>query len=202
MKAQLRDLHNQLSDLVAQIKADIGRAPKIWLICHSHGGNVALNLANIANPLDKNDPRLRISELILLACPVQCATSYCIKDPMFQNIYVLYSRSDFGQIADPQGLYASMRRSVPHPVSGKKRHVPKCPFFSAREFVPQDNMLQGRLFLNGASAGHAEFSHCDVLGNIPELIESLHECRNIADERCLPHEEAVYSLHVKLHKEK
>ncbi len=194
-----KELHRELSALVAQHRKK-GKEPKIRIICHSHGGNVALNLANIANPIDKTDPRLRVHELVLLACPVQCATSHCTKDPMFENIYVLYSRSDFGQIADPQGLYASMRRCVPHPVSGKKRHTPKCPLLSGREFIPQDNMLQGRLFLNGASAGHAEFSHCDVMGNIPILIDSLHECRRTADERGLSREEAIYSLHVKLKK--
>jgi len=55
--------------------------PKVTLISHSHGGNVALNLAAIA---EKESP-LSIERLILLACPVQQETAALVDAPMFKK---------------------------------------------------------------------------------------------------------------------
>lgn len=75
--------------------------PYIRIITHSHGGNVALNLAKVK---EKNKP-MAISELILLACPVQTETMNLINDDLFEKIYSFYSDADLLQIIDPQGLY-------------------------------------------------------------------------------------------------
>jgi pimeloyl-ACP methyl ester carboxylesterase len=165
--------------------------PRVRLISHSHGGNVALNLAKIK---PEQDQRFCVDELILLACPVQKATAEYMDDPLFKKIYALYSRSDWGQILDPQGLYPNVTEQR-HPVS-RKKHA-SCPLLSGRVFKPQSKLLQGRLRIDGAGAYHVEFSDAHVVTILPTLIESLDSCKKEADERFGTHESVIFSLRVK-----
>lgn len=67
--------------------------PTITIIGYSHGGNVALNLAHCRRYEFPNDTFL-INTLILVGTPVQKETDYLICDPLFQNIFHIYSRAD------------------------------------------------------------------------------------------------------------
>ena len=58
-------LYTALVKKTREYKEKYGKNPAIRLICHSHGGNVALNLSNIHHTED-----ITIDELIMLACPV------------------------------------------------------------------------------------------------------------------------------------
>jgi len=127
--------------------------PRIRLICHSHGGNVALNLSNIHHTED-----VSIDELIMLACPVQQQTLHCIKDPLFGQIYALYSTLDPLQILDPQGLY---------------KREEKTALFSKRLFPPQSNLAQIKIRLNGRALFHNEFVLEPFLCHLPEVIETI-----------------------------
>jgi len=67
--------------------------PKIRLICYSHGGNVALNLAEIYQKKHLVSPFI-IDELILIGVPIQSETEHLVADRIFKEIYHFYSRAD------------------------------------------------------------------------------------------------------------
>jgi hypothetical protein len=69
----------------------------IRLICYSHGGSVALQLADIEKRQEKN---LIVDELLLIGTPIQPETSLCVHSPVFKKIYNFYSRKDFIQKMD------------------------------------------------------------------------------------------------------
>jgi hypothetical protein len=140
----------------------------LTIIAHSHGCNVALSLGDIAKEY-RNQP-LVIDRLILLACPVQKATSGYIKSPIFKRVFSLYSSADFTQIGDPQGLYRESYASIE---AGEK-----IPLFSQRIFPPSPNLIQGRIFLNKCSPGHLEFIKKPFLTKLPEVLDLLEHATN------------------------
>ena len=64
---------------------------------HSHGGNVILYLAKYENIHKKHLP---ITWVGLFATPVQPETAQYCKDPLFRNLFLMYSRGDFVQNND------------------------------------------------------------------------------------------------------
>lgn len=127
--------------------------PKIRIITHSHGGNVALYLA-------EQELSFCIDELILLACPVQEQTKNYISNPLFKQIISLYSPWDLLQVADPQGL------------SLKELHI-HSPLFSKRTFPLQPNLFQVELWYNNRGPMHIEFLLCDSLSCIARLLPTI-----------------------------
>lgn len=71
----------------------------IRIICYSHGGSVALNLATARKKLFPDDTFV-IDELAMFGTPVMGETNRLICDDMFQTIYHFYSRSDYIQKLD------------------------------------------------------------------------------------------------------
>ena len=63
--------------------------PIFKLITHSHGGNVALYLA----PIAEEDPlnAVTIEELILLACPVQVETSPYVNELSLPEFFAAFT---------------------------------------------------------------------------------------------------------------
>jgi len=125
-----RQLYHALKELVLFYQKKYSTNPQITIIAHSHGGNVALNMAAT---VDK-ECSLVIDKLILLACPVQNYTIDLVKAPLFKKIYSIHSHTDMLQILDPQGL---------HPFFALKRMAEfknafniskKRPLFSRRHF--------------------------------------------------------------------
>ena len=135
--------------------------PRIRLITHSHGGNVALFLSKINNKSEK----IKIYELILLACPVQKKTSQLVKNQMFEKIYSLYSGMDILQVIDPQGMHEIIKKEA--------RKAKETPFFSERRFKPQKNMLQAKLKINGRGILHVEFLLKKFTAVMPYLLQEL-----------------------------
>lgn len=111
----------------------------ITIITHSHGGNVALNLANISK--EKNDNNFYIDRLILLGCPVQDETEDLINSSVFKKIYNFYSPGDLIQVLDPQGYNKKNCKT----------------FFSRRLFKPSSKLYQIKVLLNGHSLYHMDF---------------------------------------------
>lgn len=154
-----QDLYKQLLPVIKSYKQKYGASPKLRIITHSHGGNVALNLAKI-----KDDPQFIVDELILLACPVQEATAGLIRDPMFKEVFVLYSSLDLTQIIDPQGLYT---------------HDDNRPMWSQRRFPKQDNIIQVKLKLNGHALFHADFIRLKFMSMLPLIVDKMREFQKI-----------------------
>lgn len=152
-KKAAEDLSSSLKKVLHDFKEKNGFRPKLRIITHSHGGNVALNLASIP---DKEG--ILIDELILLACPVQQETMGYLQDPMFKNIFSLYSTTDLLQVIDPQGVYP---------------HKGKSPIFSGRRFPAQDNLVQARIRMNHRSLMHVNFLLTNFIRVLPMVIETM-----------------------------
>lgn len=85
-------LYQAVAEKVAELKRQ-GINPKVRIIGYSHGGNVLLNLA-LVRQQENNPYPLEVDELFLLGVPVQSETDYLVNDPMFKQIYHIYSRGD------------------------------------------------------------------------------------------------------------
>ena len=96
------ELYKALGTLLSDYRLKMGQEPILRIITHSHGGNVALLLAEI---MDERQEEFTIDELILLACPVQDYTAHLTQHKAFKKIYSIYSSGDLFQVGDPQGVY-------------------------------------------------------------------------------------------------
>lgn len=171
-REQAADILYQELLLVAQdFKKRRGFDPSITILTHSHGGNVALNLAKIV-PNNAQDS-LTIDRLILLACPVQAGTMDLVQNPFFKKTYALYSSLDIVQVLAPQITY-----SVADSVYEKPRTRIKFPPFSQRYFPHSDNMAQVKLRLNGRAIMHQEFISAQFLRLLPTVITAIDQWHN------------------------
>lgn len=150
-------LYKELSKQIALFKKEHDFAPKIRLIAHSHGGNVALNLALIP------DNTLEINELLLLAVPVQNYNKHLIQSPLFKRIFSLYSTIDLPQVIDPQGIYKNSRAES---------------FFSGQRFTPCHNLMQVKVKINGTACRHLQFNANPMLSILSSIIEQLNQWMN------------------------
>jgi len=137
-KKAAQELHDQLAQLVLNYVVRYAAVPHITLITHSHGGNVALNLATVAG----NESPLSINRLMLLACPVQQETALFADAPIFKLVYAIHSHNDSIQILDPQGLHPikegikeSWSTTSLKPLAESAKESSKIPLFSERHFA-------------------------------------------------------------------
>lgn len=137
-KQAAQELYTQLNQLVMNHIVQHAAVPHITLITHSHGGNVALNLAAVA----PEDNPLTIDRVILLACPVQQETAGLADAPMFKSIYACHSHNDQIQILDPQGLHPikegikeSWQNGSLKPLAQSAKEISQRPLFSERHFA-------------------------------------------------------------------
>lgn len=154
--AEAVKLQAALHELVAEYQKKYSILPTITLITHSHGGNVALNLAAI---MPKSET-LKL-ELIMLACPVQHETKEYVKDPLFERIYSFYSPADVMQIIDPQGLYTTPTNQTLHFE------------LSQRRFPAHPTVRQAQLEINEGGVSHIGFILERTIKILPALIDSL-----------------------------
>ncbi len=125
----------------------------ITLICHSHGCNVALLLAELDLPAQ------HIAKLILLAPPVQKSTSHLVTSPLFKKVISLYSTGDLIQVADPQGLQSKNPESL----------------FSKRLFDQSPNLIQARILIDKRSPSHIDFVLSRFLKKLSAIVTLLEE---------------------------
>jgi len=163
-KIASEQLHHELIDLLAHYEKKYTVKPTIRIITHSHGGNIALHLAEMKHP----ENALEIEELILLACPVQERTMHHIEDPMFKKTYALYSSLDMLQILAPQFLYRIERKKY----KNKKMGI-KMPLFSSKLFPPHPKLAQLKVKLNGTAIFHTTFSNASFTRMLPTIIDEI-----------------------------
>lgn len=157
-------LYHQLMHLVDDYMNTFNVVPKIRIITHSHGGNVALNLARI---YARVGIKLAIDELILLACPVQRETASFLEHSMFHSVYALYSKLDFVQVIDPQGFY-----------DGNIWHI-----FSKRRFDWHHKLMQAEIRINKKRLTHNAFQKPSFLKIVPTIVADLEKWRTLPDNR-------------------
>lgn len=132
----------------------------ITIITHSHGCNVALNLAYWAQTY--HDTSFMVDRLIFLAPPVQEVTKPYVHSPIFKRVYTFYSSADIMQVGDPQALYwESYAYTKP---------CTDIPLLSRRTFEPAPHILQTRILLDGQSPGHLNFLLARFLRKLPALL--------------------------------
>lgn len=165
------DLHTSLNELACKI----GNRLEITLITHSHGGNVALNLAPIVD-----DRCYAIKALVLLAAPVQNWTEKYVDSDLFQEVYSLYSKWDLIQVGDPQGLYEQTPRRIRKILTQKGQEQldleAQIPFFSQRKFaskkVKHVSIYQTGLFGSKRPISHIEFLLPSFSWSIGKILEA------------------------------
>lgn len=177
LNANLREktahhLYAELKHTIALYEQTYNCMPRIQIITHSHGGNVALNLAKIKDP---NDTPFVIDKLILLACPVQIRTMSFIDHPMFRRIYSLYSNLDFVQVIAPQ-LFK-------YNTDSEKHHF-AFPPFSDRYFPQRQHITQTKIKINGNALWHNDFVKPKFLKLLPSIISELDSWGSILPLLC------------------
>lgn len=160
-------LYQKLSALQQIYKQKFGVDPIIRLVTHSHGGNVALNLARI-HALRKDS--LIIDSLVLLACPVQHETKELVKSHLFKKIYALYSSLDMVQVMAPEFMYR-MRDNEGSIIASCLRWIP----FSHRCFDAHMPVRQAWVKINGHAIAHTSFTTTKFLRTLPLLLKTLDE---------------------------
>ena len=172
-KATLCLLEN-IKKLIKDYQGKYGVAPKITLISHSHGGNIALFMPALI-PLGQEKPE--IEALILLACPVQRKTMPFIYDSMFKKMYALYSSLDMIQVLAPQHPY----------------YRP----FSSKKFPKSDKMIQASVKINGKALLHTSFTKKRFIECLPFVINSLEKLTKNSLEESMMSEKEI-SLNIKI----
>ncbi len=155
-KNSAQKLYFQLREILRDYRKKHKRNPKLRVITTSHGGNVALNMANIENA----HKTIHIDELILLCCPVQHETRDFVSSPLFGKVYSLYSTADYIQKLDPQGLYKDNQRK-------------DASLFSNRRFKPHPKLKQAKVKINGFTIGHLHFGSRRFMTVLPHMIKEL-----------------------------
>lgn len=170
-EAAAHDLYVALKKVREEYKMNYGHEPTIRIIAHSHGGNVALLLEKVK---DEEDTSFCITDLILLACPVQSQTMHYAASPTFGKVYSLFSLLDVMQVVDPQGLQ-------------KESKMEKVPLFSQRYFPHHEKIEQVAIKKNNRSIMHIEFIQLNFVAQLPYLISEINKWRienPIADWHC------------------
>ena len=135
------DLIKQLQDLVNNYYHRHLVVPKIRLIGFSHGGNVILHTANYL-PLVVNSQHVEV-EAWLFGTPVQSVNKNLVNSKNFSRVYSFYSKNDWMQRMDPQGLRSS------------KIDIKN--IWSDRIFSPSDRCIQVEFTVNGKSISHSYY---------------------------------------------
>jgi len=163
-KQAAEKLYAQLLQLIESYEQKNKTKPDIRIITHSHGGNIALHLADMNTPTKP----VEIQELILLACPVQEKTMHHIKNDMFKKTYALYSSLDMLQVLAPQFMYRIERKN-----SKKHKTDLKLPLFSARRFAPEPKLAQIKIKINGHAIFHTTFTSANFTRLLPKIIDEI-----------------------------
>jgi PGAP1-like protein len=159
-----------------------GRKTAIRLITHSHGGNIALQLESIAN--EQGNIPFSISELILLACPVQTSTAPLICDKRFKQVYSIHSHRDLAQVIDPQGFYYFLQAWKDKGLGLTLAHLERLgPLFSERHFTHSHNLLQVQVKFNGHNLLHIEFLLLKFISLLPSVLDILKNLQQLPREQ-------------------
>lgn len=96
-KMQSYDLYSSLGKLVADFKRNVACDElEVVILAHSHGGNVALHMADWFNEV----PSFFVDDLITFGVPIDAELQAKALSPIFKNVSNFHSNGDFVQIAD------------------------------------------------------------------------------------------------------
>ncbi len=96
-KLQAKDLLLALESLVAEHqRKHIHDQVEVMVLAHSHGGNVALHMADWVSSI----PKIQIDHLFTFGTPIHGDTQHHAVSSLFKNVYNVHSSGDFVQVAD------------------------------------------------------------------------------------------------------
>ncbi|MBA2306729.1 hypothetical protein H0W26_01190 [Candidatus Dependentiae bacterium] len=163
------ELTASVLDLIEKYASE-GISIGLRIIAHSHGGNVALHLAETVT-----NKEFTIDELILLACPVQKGTASYITNPLFSSIYSVHSHLDVIQRMDPQGIHNFLNSVSTTGLEFTVAHLNLMgPVFSGRHFKPSPRLTQLHVKYPSRELFHIEFILQDYIKSLPGFIRYLH----------------------------
>lgn len=158
-------LSQQLYNLSLDYTKHDGIKPTIRVVTFSHGGNVALNMAQFL-------PASIQVELILIACPIQPDTESFVLYDCFSKIYTVYSLQDLIQVIDPINVCLNIKRTIK-----KEASIPK--ILSARSLsYNHEKIKQACISVNGKYIGHLELFHL-FNKHVPFVLQQLDESLDI-----------------------
>ncbi len=182
-KAAAFDLYKELADLSKDYTAN-GMAPRLHVVTHSHGGNVALCLKNVSEKYN-NHANLSIDKLILLACPIQMETADYINDKIFKKVYSIHSHQDLLQIIDPQGFHTFLENLKNFGLEFTLSNLKELgPLFSERHFPKNSAVTQLNVKYPHRDLLHIEFLLPEFIQALPTLINKM---KNHTDNTELTH---------------
>lgn len=135
-------LVKELQDLVVLYYDKYKIVPKIRLIGFSHGGNVVLNTARYLPCIVQDGQKAEV-EIWLFGTPVQNVNKYLVNSLEFSKVYSFYSKKDWVQRMDPQGL-RDTRKNIKQ-------------VWSDRVFDRFDRCIQVEFTVNGQSISHTYY---------------------------------------------
>jgi hypothetical protein len=91
-----KSLYAELYEKVKEAQ-DLYETVKVVLVTHSHGGNIALNMAAVESELKKG---LIIDDLVMFGAPLQAETAPYAYHPMFKRVMNCYALGDIIQGSD------------------------------------------------------------------------------------------------------
>lgn len=95
------ELYQALCAYRDRIVLEYGSEPGITIVSHSHGGNVALYMAQAEIEQQK---KLKVNYLVMYGSPMMAEMAHCIESDFFRNILMIYSRGDEIQ---PRDMFSS-----------------------------------------------------------------------------------------------
>ena len=160
-KKMAKKLYEDTKKLLEQYQQESGIYPTIQIVTFSHGGNIALYLAEHLPFFEYEDIELN---LVLIGCPIQATTEELASSPYFNHISILSSRGDVVQCIDPQNLYGPRRD--------------KKTYFFSRRFLDFDDLnddakqkvVQCAITVNKQTIGHADMSRA-FMAHVPRILE-------------------------------
>lgn len=158
-----QNLYGQMKKISHFYTEKSGQVPKFQIITFSHGGNIALQLAEFLS--DNDTMKL---ELTLIGCPIQATTESMVNHPSFEKVSVISSRGDLIQCADPHNLYGIKR--------DKKTKIFSRRFFDLADFdiKVQHKIDQYVVTVNNKKPGHIDLFKSFMI-HIPCVLEQKSE---------------------------
>lgn len=148
-------LAEQLAELIREYKTKYTKLPYVRIITFSHGGNVALQMAEFADVLPENFS----VELILFGSPIQAITEKYVHHVCFEKVYNIFSQNDVVQRIDPQNLYAPVKDETS--------------FFSRRTLTnPSLKCKQAKVTICGKGLCHLDMMH-GLPSHLPYILDVL-----------------------------
>jgi hypothetical protein len=110
---------------------------EIVVLAHSHGGNVALHMADWAG----NYSKIKIDHLLMFGTPIHGDTHHLPASDLFKNVYNFHSQGDYIQVAD---------------ILSTKKYVP-ARVFSDKQVVESSKVKQVLVEVGSYAPNHSEF---------------------------------------------